>query len=179
MKLYEILESIQRILVNDELTSEEQRGALDHLDIAFDIKMENLARLHLNLQADVMSVEAEITRLKKQKESLVNRVKSVESYSKYALTTAGRDNAGTSTYGVSLRTAPRKVVVVDEDRISEEWYRTEVVRKLDKKKMIEQWSDETRKPEHAETLFGFTVVRERYPKFPKIQTSGNERSNQE
>jgi len=178
MKLYEILESIQRILVNDELSSEEQRGALDHLDIAFDIKMENLARLHLNLQADVMSVEAEITRLKKQKESLVNRVKSVESYSKYALTTAGRDNAGTSTYGVSLRTAPRKVVVVDEDRISEEWYRTEVVRKLDKKKMIEQW-DEARKPEHAETLFGFTVVRERYPKFPKIQTSGNERSGQE
>ena len=108
MKLYEILESIQRILVNDELSSEEQRGALDHLDIAFDIKMENLARLHLNLQADVMSVDAEITRLKKQKESLVNRVKSVESYSKYALTTAGRDNAGTSTYGVSLRTAPRK-----------------------------------------------------------------------
>ncbi len=178
MKLYEILESIQRILVNDELSSEEQRGALDHLDIAFDIKMENLARLHLNLQADVMSVEAEITRLKKQKESLVNRVKSVESYSKYALTTAGRDNAGTSTYGVSLRTAPRKVVVVDEDRIHENWYRTEVVRKLDKKKMIEQW-DEARKPEHAETLFGFTVVRERYPKFPKIQTSGNERSNQE
>lgn len=178
MKLYEILESIQRILVNDELSSEEQRGALDHLDIAFDIKMENLARLHLNLQADVMSVDAEITRLKKKKESLVNRVKSVESYSKYALTTAGRDNAGTSTYGVSLRTAPRKVVVVDEDRIHENWYRTEVVRKLDKKKMIEQW-DETRKPEHAETLFGFTVVRERYPKFPKIQTSGNERSNQE
>jgi len=177
MKLYEILESIQRILVNDELSSEEQRGALDHLDIAFDIKMENLARLHLNLQADVMSVEAEITRLKKQKESLVNRVKSVESYSKYALTTAGRDNAGTSTYGVSLRTAPRKVVVVDEDRIHENWYRTEVVRKLDKKKMIEQW-DETRKPEHAETLFGFTVVRERYPKFPKIQTN-TERSNQE
>ena len=178
MKLYEILESIQRILVNDELSSEEQRGALDHLDIAFDIKMENLARLHLNLQADVMSVDAEITRLKKQKESLVNRVKSVESYSKYALTTAGRDNAGTSTYGVSLRTAPRKVVVLDEDRIHENWYRTEVVRKLDKKKMIEQW-DEARKPEHAETLFGFTVVRERYPKFPKIQTSGNERSNQE
>lgn len=178
MKLYEILESIQRILVNDELSSEEQRGALDHLDIAFDIKMENLARLHLNLQADVMSVDAEITRLKKKKESLVNRVKSVESYSKYALTTAGRDNAGTSTYGVSLRTAPRKVVVLDEDRIHENWYRTEVVRKLDKKKMIEQW-DETRKPEHAETLFGFTVVRERYPKFPKIQTSGNERSNQE
>ena len=178
MKLYEILESIQRILVNDELSSEEQRGALDHLDIAFDIKMENLARLHLNLQADVMSVDAEITRLKKKKESLVNRVKSVESYSKYALTTAGRDNAGTSTYGVSLRTAPRKVVVVDEDRIHENWYRTEVVRKLDKKKMIEQW-DEARKPEHAETLFGFTVVRERYPKFPKIQTSGNERSNQE
>ena len=178
MKLYEILESIQRILVNDELSSEEQRGALDHLDIAFDIKMENLARLHLNLQADVMSVDAEITRLKKQKESLVNRVKSVESYSKYALTTAGRDNAGTSTYGVSLRTAPRKVVVVDEDRIHENWYRTEVVRKLDKKKMIEQW-DEARKPEHAETLFGFTVVRELYPKFPKIQTSGNERSNQE
>jgi len=177
MKLYEILESIQRILVNDELSSEEQRGALDHLDIAFDIKMENLARLHLNLQADVMSVDAEITRLKKQKESLVNRVKSVESYSKYALTTAGRDNAGTSTYGVSLRTAPRKVVVVDEDRIHENWYRTEVVRKLDKKKMIEQW-DETRKPEHAETLFGFTVVRERYPKFPKIQTN-TERSNQE
>ena len=177
MKLYEILESIQRILVNDELSSEEQRGALDHLDIAFDIKMENLARLHLNLQADVMSVEAEITRLKKQKESLVNRVKSVESYSKYALTTAGRDNAGTSTYGVSLRTAPRKVVVVDEDRIHENWYRTEVVRKLDKKKMIEQW-DETRKPEHAETLYGFTVVRERYPKFPKIQTN-TERSNQE
>ena len=177
MKLYEILESIQRILVNDELSSEEQRGALDHLDIAFDIKMENLARLHLNLQADVMSVEAEITRLKKQKESLVNRVKSVESYSKYALTTAGRENAGTSTYGVSLRTAPRKVVVVDEDRIHENWYRTEVVRKLDKKKMIEQW-DEARKPEHAETLFGFTVVRERYPKFPKIQTN-TERSNQE
>jgi hypothetical protein len=177
MKLYEILESIQRILVNDELSSEEQRGALDHLDIAFDIKMENLARLHLNLQADVMSVDAEITRLKKQKESLVNRVKSVESYSKYALTTAGRDNAGTSTYGVSLRTAPRKVVVVDEDRIHENWYRTEVVRKLDKKKMIEQW-DEARKPEHAETLFGFTVVRERYPKFPKIQTN-TERSNQE
>ena len=177
MKLYEILESIQRILVNDELSSEEQRGALDHLDIAFDIKMENLARLHLNLQADVMSVDAEITRLKKQKESLVNRVKSVESYSKYALTTAGRDNAGTSTYGVSLRTAPRKVVVVDEDRIHENWYRTEVVRKLDKKKMIEQW-DEARKPEHAETLFGFTVVRERYPKFPKIQTN-TERSDQE
>ena len=178
MKLYEILESIQRILVNDELSSEEQRGALDHLDMTFDIKMENLARLHLNLQADVMSVDAEIKRLKKQKESLVNRVKSVESYSKYALTTAGRDNAGTSTYGVSLRTAPRKVVVLDEDRISEEWYRTEVVRKLDKKKMIEQWSDEARKPEHAETLFGFTVVRERYPKFPKIQTN-TERSNQE
>ena len=178
MKLYEILESIQRILVNDELSSEEQRGALDHLDIAFDIKMENLARLHLNLQADVMSVEAEITRLKKQKESLVNRLKGVESYCKYSLSTAGRDNAGTSTYGVSLRTAPRKVVVLDEDRIHENWYRTEVVRKLDKKKMIEQW-DETRKPEHAETLFGFTVVRERYPKFPKIQTSGNERSNQE
>ena len=178
MKLYEILESIQRILVNDELSSEEQRGALDHLDLAFDIKMENLARVHLNLQADVMSVDAEIQRLKKQKESLVNRVKSVESYSKYALTTAGRDNAGTSTYGVSLRTAPRKVVVVDEDRISEEWYRTEVVRKLDKKKMIEQWDG--RKHEHAETMscFGFTVVRERYPKFPKIQTN-TERSNQE
>ncbi len=136
-----------------------------------------MARLHLNLQSDVMSVDAEIKRLKKQKQSLINRRKSVESYSKYAMTTAGRDNAGTSIYGISLRTAPRKVVVLDEDRISEEWYRTEVVRKLDKKKMIERWSEEARKPEHAETLFGFTVVRERYPKFPKIKT--NERSDQE
>jgi hypothetical protein len=68
------------------------------------------------------------------------------------------------------------VVVLDEDRIHEDWYRTEVVHKLDRKKMIEQWDG--RKPEHADILFGFKVVRERYPKFPRIQTN-TERSDQE
>ena len=38
MKLYEIVESIQRVLSNDELSSEEQRGALDHLDLTFDAR---------------------------------------------------------------------------------------------------------------------------------------------
>jgi hypothetical protein len=176
MRLYEIVESINRILVNDELTAEEQGTALDHLDLAFDAKMGNLAQAHLNLQSDIMALDAEIRRLKSEKERVVNSLGRVASYCKHALEGAGRDKAGTGTYGVSLRTAPRKVVVLDEDRIHEDWYRTEVVHKLDRKKMIEEWDG--RKPEHADILFGFKVVRERYPKFPKIQTN-TERSDQE
>ena len=90
MTLYEINQEIESVLENaiDMETgeiSEEALQKINELQMAKDVKVENVALWHKNLLAESKAITEEIRNLQARKKSLESKLKWQESYLEYAL----------------------------------------------------------------------------------------------
>jgi hypothetical protein len=114
MTLYEIDRQIED-LIDPETGEITDYAALDALSMAREDKIRQIVYARRNALADLNAVSAEIARLKKIEETLVNRVESIDGYLKYALNGEKYKDETTTIY-YRKTTA----VVVAEDAVAPE-----------------------------------------------------------
>ncbi|MEJ8785359.1 siphovirus Gp157 family protein [Peptoniphilus sp. HCN-40583] len=124
MKLYEIAEMYEAMESLDD--NIDITAALENIDGALEEKLENVAKLVRNLEAEAKAYEEEEKRLRAQKQAAKNRVESIKRYVKENLEEIGRDKVEAGIFKWSLQNGPGRVEITDETKIPEEFFVKEI-----------------------------------------------------
>ena len=95
-------------------------------------KLNNIERLKLEKKAGVEALKEEIARLQKRTKQELNSIDHLTTLQMY-LTRGEKIDTGLYKFGT------RKIKVLDvlnEDKIPDEWFREEIVKKLDKRELL-------------------------------------------
>lgn len=137
MKLYEITEMYAAMEALDE--DIDITAALENIDGALEEKLESIAKLVRNLEAEAKAYEEEEKRLRAQKQAAKNRVESIKRYVKENLEEIGRDKVEAGIFKWSLQNGPGRVEITDETKIPDEFFVKEIrPLKAEIKKAIEE-----------------------------------------
>lgn len=116
MKLYEIASDMERFwaaVEEGEIPPEAVSDTWDGLEYDFDAKVDNLACLYKNHEAEAKAIKEEEEKLAARRRTLEGHAKRVKEYLLEQLQRVGKKKVETSRNVVSLRMAPASVVVTD------------------------------------------------------------------
>lgn len=135
MNLYEMSVEFRKITEAMEETgvSEEViKDTLDSLDMPFDEKAENIAKLLRSLEAEETVFRNESKRLSEKAKSLANRQKSLKGYLESCMRLAKRTKFKTGMFSFNIQRNKQAVEIIDPTKIPLE-YRINQEPKIDKK----------------------------------------------
>ena len=127
LQLENALESAEGV---DETTLTEAQAYLDGLKLERTEKIENCVALLKNWEALETAIKAEETALRARRESLEKRAEWLKSYLGYCLQPG--EKFETAKCKISWRKS-ESVEILNEEKIPEEYLKTEIVKKVDKK----------------------------------------------
>lgn len=132
MKLYEITEAYNNLLDAD-LEQEQINQALNVIDDEFEVKAENIAKLISSINGDIETLKTEEKRLADKRKSYERKIESLKDYLFNNLQMVDKKKIQTPLYKISIQKNPAKLVVKDEKRVPDEYFK--VVKQLDKTKL--------------------------------------------
>lgn len=158
--LYDLTEQEKEIKsALQELEKLDDKEAVERLVTISDLinaeiieKAEGIIYIAREIESDIGAIKDEINRLqalKKVKENAYDRLKNM---TKSCIEKMGRKKIETPFGNLTIRKNPDSIKVIDESLIPDEYIKTEVVKKVDKKK-IKDWLNKT-----GEVICGTEVV---------------------
>jgi len=138
MKLYEITEAYNSLLDAD-LDEEAIEQSLKVIDDEFDVKAENIAKLISSINGDIETLKSEERRLADKRRSYEKKIESLKNYLFNNLQMVDKKRIQTPLYKISIQKNPAKLVVKDEKRVPDEYFKT--VKRLDKAKLKDAVKD--------------------------------------
>jgi len=118
-----------------EITSDaesELKAYIDSLNQERDIKLNNIERLKREKKAGIEALKQEIDRLGKRVKQEQNSIDSLTNLQFY-LTNGNKIDTGLYKFGTRKSTSLK---VIDENSIPKEWFKEEIIRKLDKRELL-------------------------------------------
>ena len=160
MKLYELHKAYAQAMdvieqADDEGLTDEQWGALENIEDAFNSKIENVAKAFKNVDAEQKAIKAERERLQARERTLARRANWFKGYLHHAMTRTGKDKVKGEVLTVSLRKCPASCDVFDVDSVPGAFKRTVTEVKVDRKAIIDHFKDT------GEILDGVNIVDDR------------------
>ena len=141
MNLYEINKVIEEVINNgfsiDNETGEVlfEPSDLDSLNEQFDEKADNIACYIKDIDALNDSISNEIKALQERKKQNESKIEKLKSYLTDALAQRNMKKFESARNKITFRKS-QSVNVIDEDKISADYLKTEIVSKLDKKILL-------------------------------------------
>ena len=141
MNLYEINKTIEEVINNgfsiDSETGEVlfEPSDLDSLNEQFDEKADNIACYIKDINALNDSISNEIKALQERKKQNESKIEKLKSYLTDALAQRNMKKFESARNKITFRKS-QSVNVIDEDKISADYFKTEIVSKLDKKILL-------------------------------------------
>lgn len=132
MNLYELKENYLKVLELIEAGEEGLEDTLESINDAIEIKADGYARIIKNLEGSVTALKAEIDRMTDRKKSIENNIERLKENLKNAMIATGKEKIKTDLFNVTVVNNPVAVNVIDEKLIPEEYFKVEIIRKLDK-----------------------------------------------
>lgn len=132
MNLYELKENYLKVLELIENGEEGLEDTLESINDVIEIKAENYAKLIRNLEGNVNTLKAEIDRLNDRKKSFENSIDRLKESLQQAMIETGKEKIKTDLFNISVANNPPAVTVLNEEKIAEEYFKFEVIKKLDK-----------------------------------------------
>jgi hypothetical protein len=135
MRLYDIAREIEDAFICDEETGEiliDAAKKLDGLEIAFESKAENIAKMILGLEVEAEAFTAEAKRLQAKAKTLDARVAWLKQYLADCMQLLGRPKVKAGVFALSLRTSER-IDVPNIDALPEQYRRTTTTIEPDKR----------------------------------------------
>jgi len=132
MNLYELKENYLKVLELIEAGEEGLEDTLESINDAIEIKADGYARIIKNLEGSVTALKAEIDRMTDRKKSIENNIERLKENLKNAMIETGKEKIKTDLFNIKVADNPYAVNVIDETLIPEEYFKVEIIRKLDK-----------------------------------------------
>jgi len=153
MKLYELADQYRQL--KDALEQcETARDSEEHMNLvdfaeeridaiadAFDVKVQNVALVIKELEAEADMIDGEVKRLQARNKSRVNSIDWLKRYLYDALIMTKTDKVEGPMTTVSLRKCPTSVAIVEDDMVPSEFVTQETVMNIDKKAILKHFKD--------------------------------------
>ena len=148
--LYEISDDFKQLLsaitYNEELDEEEARKLLEEIETQFDDKVENICKYIINIEAGLLTVDAEIRRLAERKQKLTKKIEWLKKYVKEELVYTGKTEWDGYAFRLKVTKTPARCDIIDEDLIPDE-FKEEVVKiKVKKREILTAFKDSGQMP---------------------------------
>ncbi|MDR2833647.1 MAG: siphovirus Gp157 family protein [Streptococcaceae bacterium] len=99
-------------------------------------KAVNIAHVTKIIENDNLAIDAEIKRLQAKKQANTNKVKSLKQYLQDSLVSIGERKIVTTLFTFAIQKNPPSVDITNEELIDQQYIKTEVVTKIDKKGLL-------------------------------------------
>lgn len=132
MNLYELTDNYLKVLELIENGEEGLEDTLESINDAIEVKADGYARIIRNLEANAVALKTEIDRLTNRRKSIENSIDRLKENLKNAMIATGKEKIKTDLFNVTVVNNPVAVNVIDEKLIPEEYFKVEIIRKLDK-----------------------------------------------
>lgn len=140
MKLYEITEDmreIQALVDSGELTPEMVADTIEGLDGQFDDKVRATLKVRQSMIGDISSLDSEIERLSKMKNTLENSCTWLTEYVHNAMLLTQREKLDLGIFKLSLRKATEQLGELDESKIPSGYFNViPESKKLDRRMLL-------------------------------------------
>ena len=159
MRLYELTEALQHVeciieSAEGELTEETEKY-LDALQMERSAKLESIAKILKNTEAQTKALKAEEERLAKKRKSLAGRTDWLKGYVLNNINASEKVEVGIFTFSVRSSQA---VEVEDLEKLPDEYKRVEYRESPDKKKILEMFKEGNAVPgAHVEKRFSLQL----------------------
>lgn len=144
--------NLQDAFENDNLTREELEAILDAMEESRDdlrVKVDNTCRLLRNADGEIKKFKEEEARLAARRKALENKRRHVHDWLKSTLDLLNVKNVKTDLFHVSIVVNGHRIVVVDESKIPEEFWK--VKREPDKTKLGKAYKEDGHVVDGCET----------------------------
>lgn len=132
-KLYEISNELAAIIGNDDgELSDDVATRLTELELALEVKIENVLQFRQGILADAEAFKAERERLKAREDALTRRAEWMKNYVYNALQQLGIGKVSTTTFTATVAKSPPRVELDDGIPIPDQYARTKTTVDLDK-----------------------------------------------
>jgi replicative superfamily II helicase len=138
MKLYELAQNYAQLMeMAEEMESDALVDTLEALQDAIEDKVENIAKLIKNLEADAKIIKEEEQRLADRRRSIESKVARLKEYLQEQLEVAGLQKVKRATITVAIQNNPPSVEIADEKLIPSEFMIPQNP-KIDKQAILER-----------------------------------------
>jgi replicative superfamily II helicase len=138
MKLYELAQNYAQLMeMAEEMESDALVDTLESLQDAIEDKVENIAKLIKNLEADAKIIKEEEQRLADRRRSIESKVARLKEYLQEQLEVAGLQKVKRATITVAIQNNPPSVEIADEKLIPSEFMIPQNP-KIDKQAILER-----------------------------------------
>ena len=124
MKLYEITGALLELLemaTEQELDQKTINDTMEVMEFEFEEKADGYAKVIKTLEGNVDSLDKEIERLTKRKNTVKNNIASIKRNLEGAMITTGKTKFKTLLFNFGIQKNPASVVIDDESQIPEEY----------------------------------------------------------
>jgi len=139
VKLYELSNNYLKIAdILEQSDSDDEdlaRQALDAIEEKIEQKLENIAKLCSNLEAQAEAVKQEEKRLRERRQSLEKKIKRIKDYAQHELEKAEIRKVECELFTVYKQNNPPSVRIEDESKLPDEYFRS-AKPSVDKKKLL-------------------------------------------
>lgn len=139
MKLYEITNKTLDLIHDSEITEEELQQAGEELALALQQKSKDIVGVYKNIESDIDSLDAEITRLTQIKKAKENSLSRFKDYIKTNMEQLNLAKIETDIGSISIAKNPISVEIIDEDKIPAEYKTIVQTTKIDKKAIADNF----------------------------------------
>lgn len=144
-KLYELtaeISEVETMLLTGDLSPEDIGDTLDALNMEYMAKVENILKLRLSLLDEVTSIDREIERLQSLRDPVKKQVSCLEDYVKGSMLSTDKDKIDLGLFKLTLRKPSKKLGVIDESKLSPEYFQViPESKKLDKRMLLKDAKD--------------------------------------
>lgn len=143
MKLYELTQDFNELfelIDSEDFDLETLEDTIQGIEGNIEIKVENIARMIRNWEAQAVAMEAEEKRLRESKKALENRVIRMKDYVLESMSVMGKDKITTAIGNVCRQKNPPSVEVFDMRMVPEAFiYVPPVEPRVDKKAILDTY----------------------------------------
>lgn len=138
MKLYETTAQFKEVqkMIDDGVPIEQLTDALECINDDFEGKVENSLFTIKNLEADILKIKAEETRLSGRRKAINNQVESIKRYLIEHMTAQGKLKFDNGVVRATIIKPKPVLVIVDEDLIPNDYKKISVTSAVNKKDLL-------------------------------------------
>ena len=134
--LYDLSNNWQQVY-NMDLDEDTWLDTLDAINEDVKDKAENSGRLIRSWESDAKALKSEEERLAKKRKAIENRIKSLKGYLQDNMERMGEKKIKTDLFSFNIQNNPAGTNIFDEQLVPNKYYETEVVKKFDKRAMLD------------------------------------------
>lgn len=139
LSLYQIKNGFMELNNADDISDEDKAKINEQLSIALKNKSSDIIWYHFENKDLIEQVDSEIKRLQEFKKFLVNRDERYNNYVMQNMKQLGIEKIETKGGSVQVAKSPLSVEITDENKIPTDFLKIEMVQKVDKNKIKEEF----------------------------------------